>query len=362
MQSYPIAHIDLISLKHNLSRVKQLAPNSRIMSVVKANAYGHGMIDIAKTLSASDAFCVARLSEGLCLREAGIEQAIVILEGVNTSAELQLAADNSLSLVFNSLIQIELAVATPINKPLKFCWLMIETGMHRLGIRPDKVELALQNLACDDYIVPPIGLMSHFANANLVGDDRNQQQLTKIKRCAEKHNLPISMANSGAILSFPESHGDWVRPGIMLYGSSPFSEQSASSLYLKPVMRLRSRLISIQNLQVGDEVGYGGDWIVEKATRVGVVGIGYGDGYPRQLSCIGSVMIGDKVVPILGRVSMDMIVIDLSSVWRAKVGSDVMLWGDGFVHIDNIAQQANTISYELLSQINGRVMREYHHG
>ena len=362
MQSYPVAHIDLISLKHNLSRVKQLAPNSRIMSVVKANAYGHGMVEVAKTLSASDAFCVARLSEGLCLREAGILQPIVILEGVNTAAELQLAAENSLSLVFNSLIQIELAVATPINKPLKFCWLMLETGMHRLGVRLDKIELALQNLARTEQVVDPVGLMSHFANADLVADSRNQQQLAKLKQYAKQYNLPTSMANSGAILSFPESHGDWVRPGIMLYGSSPFSEQSARSLYLKPVMQLSSELISIQNLQAGDEIGYGGDWRAEKATRIGVVGIGYGDGYSRQLSNIGSVMVQDKVVPILGRVSMDMIVVDLSLAFSAKVGSEVMLWGDGFVHIDNIAQQAGTISYELLSQINERVSRKYHHG
>ncbi len=361
-KSNPVAHIDLIALKHNLSRVRHFAADSRVMSVVKANAYGHGMVAVAQALSTSDAFCVARLSEGLALREAGIEQPIVILEGVNTAAELQLATDNSLSLVFHSLIQIELAISTSLSKPLTFCWLMVETGMHRLGVRLDKLELALQNLARTDNIEAPIGLMSHFANADSVGDTRNQQQLAKLMHYAQQYKLPTSMANSAAILSFAESHGDWVRPGIMLYGSSPFAEQSARSLYLKPVMRLSAILISIQNLQAGDQVGYGGDWVAEKATRIGIVGIGYGDGYPRQLSNSGTVMIDNKTVAIIGRISMDMIAVDLSQVLAAKVGSEAMLWGEGYVHIDNIAQQANTISYELLSQINERVSREYHHG
>ncbi len=362
MQSYPVAHIDLIALKHNLARVRHFAPNSKVMSVVKANAYGHGMVDIARALENSDAFCVARLSEALQLRDAGIQQAIVILEGVNTTAELQVAAENDLSLVFNSLIQIQLATVTTLSKPLKFCWIMIETGMHRLGVQADKIDIALQNVARSDNFIDPVGLMSHFANADLIGDTRNQQQLTRLKQCAQKYEVPLSMANSAGILAFPESHCDWVRPGIMLYGSSPFSEKSARSLYLKSVMRLSASIISIQNLQAGDEVGYGGDWTAEKATRVGVVSIGYGDGYPRQLSNEGTVMMEGKVIPILGRISMDMITVDLTLVAGAKVGSEVLLWGGSYVHIDNIAEQIDTISYELLSQINERVSREYHHG
>jgi alanine racemase len=362
VQSYPIAHIDLIALKHNLSRVKYFAPKSRVMSVIKANAYGHGMIEVANALANSDAFCVARLSEALSLRESGIEQPIVILEGVNTATELQLAAENSLSLVFSSLLQVELAVTTSLTKSLQFCWLMVETGMHRLGVQLEQVELALQSLTRTDNIVAPIGLMSHFANADLKGDPRNQQQLDTLKKSAKEHNLPLSMANSAAIISFPDSHGDWVRPGIMLYGSSPLAETTAGSLLLKPVMRLSSTLISIQNLQAGDAVGYGGDWVATKTIRIGIVGIGYGDGYPRQLSNTGSVMIADKVLPILGRVSMDMVAIDLSLVVGAKIGDEVMLWGGSYVDIDTIAEQAKTISYELLSQINDRVIREYHHG
>ncbi len=360
MQSYPVAHIDLTALQHNLTCVKQFAPSSRVMSVIKANGYGHGIVEVAKALSESDAFSVARLSEGLLLREAGIKHAIVVLEGVNTASELQLAADKDISLVFNTLLQVEIAVSTTLSKALHFCWVMVETGMHRLGIPAEKLDHAMQSLDRTDNISGAIGLMSHFANADLLGDERNQRQLDQIMNCAKQYDLAVSMANSAAILSFPESHADWVRPGIMLYGSSPFKMQTASSLNLKPVMILTSTLMSIQNLQAGDEVGYGGDWVADHATRVGIVNIGYGDGYSRQLSNTGLVMIHDKVANVLGRVSMDMIAIDLSHVLHAKVGNDVVLWGCEQLSIDDIANKANTISYELLCQISERVLREYH--
>jgi len=362
VQSYPVAHIDLTALQHNFACVKQFAADSRVMAVVKANGYGHGIVEVARALSSSDAFCVARLAEALQLREAAIQQPIVILEGVNTAGDLQLAADNELSVVFTTLLQVELAVSTSLTKALMFCWIMVETGMHRLGIPAEKLEQAIQNLNRTDNISGSIGLMSHFANADLLGDKRNQQQLDRIMHCAKHYDLAVSMANSAAILSLPDSHADWVRPGIMLYGCSPFETQSAHSLNLKPVMKLTSTLIAIQNLQAGDEVGYGGDWIADHAMRIGIVSIGYGDGYNRQLSNSGLVVIADNVVAVLGRVSMDMIAIDLSHVLGAKVGDEVILWGCEQLAIDSIAKQANTISYELLSQINERVSREYHHG
>ncbi|MFW5425790.1 MAG: alanine racemase [Methylophagaceae bacterium] len=360
MQSDPVAHIDLTALQHNLACVKQFAPNSRVMPVIKANAYGHGIVEVAQALSDSDAFSVARLSEGLQLRKAGIKQAIVILEGVNTASDLQLAADNDISVVFTTLLQVELAVSTTLSKSLMFCWVMVETGMHRLGIPAEKLEHAIQILERTGNISGAIGLMSHFANADLLGDERNQQQLDQLMHCAKQYDLAVSMANSAAILSFPDSHADWIRPGIMLYGSSPFKTQSASSLNLKPVMKLTSKLIAIQNLKSGNEVGYGGDWVAEHATRVGIVNIGYGDGYSRQLSNAGSVMIQGEIVDVLGRISMDMMAIDLSHVLHAKVGNEVVLWGCEQLPIDDIANKADTISYELLCQISERVIREYH--
>lgn len=361
MQSYPLANIDLAALKHNFARVKQLAPDSCIMSVIKANAYGHGYVQVAKALMDTDAFAVARLSEGVLLRDAGIDHPIVLLEGVISAEELQTASEYSLSIVFHNLTQIEWLVAAQLKEPLKFSWLMVETGMHRLGLPIEHVNNALDALTQSSNILGDVGLMSHFANADVVNEARNQSQLDKLSLCAKK-DTPISMANSGAILSFPDSHGDWVRPGVMLYGASPFDDQLASDLDLQPVMQLSSKLIAIQQLEAGDQVGYGGDWHASKAIRIGVVSIGYGDGYSRQLSNIGQVAINNKMATVLGRISMDMITIDLSTVDNAAIGDEVILWGGAAVAVEDVAQQANTIPYELLCQVSERVKRVYQNG
>lgn len=362
MSSYPVAHINLAALQHNFERVKQLAPNSKIMSVVKADAYGHGATQVAQALHDSDAFAVARLSEALQLRVAGVYQPIVILEGVSTVAELQAAAENDVSLVFHHASQLELISTTQLSKPLSFCWLMVETGMHRLGLSIDQLDHALQVLTASPNIIGEIGLMSHFANSDLVGDQRNQQQLNTLTQCAEQYGLATSMSNSAAIFSLAASHGDWVRPGLMLYGASPFEDKTIADLDLKPVMLLRSAIIAIQPLQSGDEVGYGGIWSAAKPARIGIVAIGYGDGYSRHLSNVGSVLVHNQKVQILGRVSMDMIAIDLSNLSDVTVGDTVIMWGSELLTVDDMATQANTISYELLCQLNERVKREYHHG
>ena len=362
MQSYPVASIDLSALKHNLSRVKQLAPASRVMSVIKANAYGHGYEQVAQALIDSDAFAVARLSEGIRLREVGVQKPIVILEGVMTADDFQLAADYSLSIVFHNLAQIERVTTITLSAPLTFCWLMVETGMHRLGLATHKISKAMQLLSASSNISDQPGLMSHFSSAELTNDPRNQQQLEVLLHYAEQYNTPISMANSAALISFTDSQGEWVRPGLMLYGVSPFDDQSASDLDLKPVMQLKSAVIAIQQLQAGDQVGYGGDWTASQQTRVGIVSIGYGDGYNRQLSDVGRVVIEEQTVPVLGRVSMDMIAIDLSAISDASLGDEVTLWGHDLLSVEQVAQQARTIPYELLCQISARVTREYHHG
>ena len=362
MSSYPVAHINLAALQHNFQRVKQLAPNSKIMSVIKADAYGHGAIQVAQALHDSDGFAVARLSEGLRLRAAGIQQPIVILEGVNSIADLQTAADNFLSIVFHHASQLELIATVRLTRPLTFCWLMVETGMHRLGLSTDQIEGALNVLNTSPNIIGEAGLMSHFANSDLVGDPRNQQQLDLLMDSAQQYGLETCMANSAAIMSIEASHGDWVRPGIMLYGASPFEDKTAQDLDLKSVMMLKSELIAMHTLQVGDNVGYGGTWIADKPGRIGIVSIGYGDGYSRHLSNVGSVVIHQQKVQVVGRVSMDMIAINLSNVSDVCVGDTVIMWGNDLLTVDDMAVQANTISYELLCQLNERVKREYHHG
>jgi alanine racemase len=362
VSSDPVAHINLDALQHNFERVKQLAPKSKIMSAIKADAYGHGAVQVAQALPDSDAFAVARLSEGLLLRAAGIQQAIVILEGVSCVADLQAAADNDLSIVFHHPSQLQLITTARLSKPLSFCWLMVETGMHRLGLGIDQIDHALQVLTTSPNIAGEVGLMSHFANSDLVGDPRNQQQLDTLMECADKYGLKTSMANSAAIFSFAASHGDWVRPGLMLYGATPFEDRTAQELDLKPVMQLTSELIAMHALHVGDNVGYGGSWVADKSGRIGIVSIGYGDGYSRHLSNVGSVLINNHRVPIVGRVSMDMIAIDISNLSDVSVGDAVIMWGSELLTVDDMAQQANTISYELLCQLNERVKREYHHG
>lgn len=359
MQVYPVAHIDLAALKHNLSIAKRAAPNSKVMSVIKANAYGHGDIEVAKALSASDAFAVARLPEAIRLREGGIDKPIVLFEGLQSVHECQLASDYQLSTVFYTLEQLSLLSEAKIAKPLPFCWLMVETGMHRLGLNEREVENAYSDLEQSRDIEGQIGLMSHFANADVIGDERNNQALARMLVLADKVSAPVSMANSAAILSLPESHQDWIRPGIMLYGSSPFADKTAQDCDLKSVMTLQAQLISISDLSEGDEVGYGGDWQADAETRVGIVNIGYGDGYNRILSNHSQLVIDDQVLPIIGRVSMDMIAVDLSLAEGVKVGDIVTLWGDQQLTIDQIAKQAHTISYELLCQVNQRVTRQY---
>lgn len=362
MASYPVAEINLTALQHNFQRVKQLAPYSKVMAVIKADAYGHGAIQVAQALHSSDAFAVARISEGLRLRAAGIQQPIVILEGVRSVDDLQVAADNALSPIFHHAYQLELLASAQLSMPLRFCWLMLETGMHRLGLSCEQIEYALTVLNTSPNIEGKIGLMSHFANSDLVGDPRNQQQLDILMKSAKQYGLATSMANSAAIISIEESHGEWIRPGIMLYGSSPFDDQSPQYLDLKPVMLLRSELIAMHALNIGDSVGYGGNWTADKTGQVGIVSIGYGDGYSRHLSNVGSVVIHNKKVPILGRVSMDMIAIDLSNLNDVAIGDEVILWGNDLLTVDDMAQKANTISYELLCQLNERVTRDYHHG
>jgi len=238
---------------------------------------------------------------------------------------------------------------------------MIETGMHRLGFSVNDADEVLATLETSEAIAETVGLMSHFANADLIDDPRNQQQMTAILAVTDDDHI-ISMANSAAILSFPASHQQWLRPGLMLYGVSPFDHITAADLGLKPVMQLKSVLTAIQSLQAGDQVGYGGDWTATEDTLIGTVSIGYGDGYSRQLSNVGQVSINGKLVRVLGRVSMDMICIDLQDCQNVKIGDEVMLWGDEQLSVEQVAKQANTIPYELMCQISERVTREYHHG
>ena len=359
---YPVAHIDLTAIEHNFLRVRALAPNSQIMAVIKANAYGHGAVEAAKALSGSDAFAVARLTEAVQLRQAGISQPIVLLEGVHSIDELQAASTHNLSLVFHTSLQLDLLKSIDLPSQLSFCWLMMETGMHRLGFAESEMDNALSFLQENHNITGQIGIMSHFANSDEYDDERNTAQLERITSFSQAHDVPISLANSAAILSYPDSHKQWLRPGLMLYGISPFDDKNSAELGLRSVMRLCSQIIAIKELEQGDQVGYGGTWVAPDKVRIAIVDIGYGDGYSRQLSNQGSVLINGNICPVVGRVSMDMIAVDITSMDTVTVRNEVVLWGDGLLTAEMVAQKVNTIAYELVCQLNGRVRREYHYG
>lgn len=358
MSEYPRALIDLTALKHNLKQVRQLAPHSQVMSVIKADGYGHGLTAVATSLADSEGFAVARLSEAVSLRQTGFKQPITVLEGFHDLQALKLMAQYQLIPVIHQQQQIEWLISSPLSGELPFCWVMLETGMHRLGM---SAALIQQHIAALSQTTP-LGLMSHFANSDLADDVRNIRQIECMKTLADALQLPICLSNSAAVISLPQAHFNWVRPGLMLYGVSPFADKTGFDLGLKPAMQLQSQLIAINPLQAGDEVGYGGRWTAPQAGKMGVVSIGYGDGFSRHLSNCGAVWLRGQKLPVIGRVSMDTICIDLRGCIDASVGDLVLLWGHPELPIEWQAKQAGTIPYELMTGLTPRVNREYHHG
>jgi alanine racemase len=362
VSAFPSARINLAALQHNFSIVKQHAPDSRVMSVIKANAYGHDMATVATALHESDAYAVARLKEGIDLREQGVHHPIVVLEGVHAEQDFRLAAAFELSPVIHHLSQIDTLNHIQLNTPLSFVWLMVDSGMHRLGISPEHVVSALDALKDNMNIDGEVQLMSHFANADWIGDKRNGRQLGVMTQLGEQTGLALCLANSAAVLSLPDSHQDWVRPGLMLYGISPFEDKTAFDLNLKPVMKLVSQLIGVYDIAAGEQVGYGGTWTADSPTRVGVVSIGYGDGYNRHLSNQAEVLINQQRVPVIGRVSMDTICVNLNDIPEAQIGDEVILWGDEKLPVERVAAWANTIAYELVTCMTDRLHKDVQHG
>ena len=350
------AHIELdySALLHNLRRVREYAPNSRLMAVIKANAYGHGLITIAKQINQEvDAFAVARLDEALFLRESGIKQRILVLQGFSHADEVPLLQQNQLEVVIHTEGQLE--ILESINQPgaLKV-WLKIDTGMNRLGIQPTQFDVILSRLKKCCLVHQSIVFMTHFANADDCQDVKTAQQLQLFNEVLKNQPGIKSSANSAGLIAWPETQQDWVRPGLMLYGVSPILGKTAEQLDLKPVMSLYSRIISIKQVKQGQVVGYGGCWRAESDTLIGIVSIGYGDGYPRHANTGTPVLINNKRAPLIGRVSMDMLSVDLSHIIGVKLGDTVKLWGDG-LPVEEVAARAGTIPYTLLCGITRRV-------
>jgi alanine racemase len=351
------ALVDTHAFVANYRHAKSLAPQSKGLAVVKANAYGHGAVPLARALAPeADAFAVACSEEAMELRESGIRNPIVLMEGVFEPPELAGAALHEFIIVIHTHAQLEWLLSAHLARPLSV-WLKIDTGMHRLGFAPPEVAEVHARLS-DSRNVAHIVVMSHFACADDTANRATVNQLELFKRTLGTTEAAVSLANSSAILAWPQAHADWIRPGIMLYGSSPLCSDHAAARALVPVMHLESRLIAIHDLSAGESIGYGGRYTCRKPTRVGVVAIGYADGYPRHAPDGTPVAVNGKRTRLIGRVSMDMLTVDLSEQPEAQLDDRVQLWGD-LVGANEVAEQSETIAYELFTGINRRVHFRY---
>jgi len=353
-----LATIHQNALSSNLQVVRQYAPHSKVMAVVKANGYGHGLINAAQGLSATDGFAVLGLSEAVDLREAGFEQTILLLEGVFSPSELAITSSFSIDVVVHCVPQIEMLERATLTRPINV-HLKMNTGMNRLGFTPEVYIKAFERLkACKN--VAQITLMTHFSTAD---DEAGiDAPLALFHSRVKGLNQPISLANSATILRHPTAHADWVRPGIMLYGASPVTGTAAASYNLKPAMSLTSEIISVQTIQKGESVGYGNRFTANKTTRVGIVACGYADGYPRHAGQLADnqttfgapISVAGKLTQTIGRVSMDMLFCDVTNIPEAGIGASVELWGNQ-VPVAAVAEACGTVGYELLCAVASRV-------
>lgn len=346
------ALIDLQALRHNYRVAKQLSAD-KALAVVKADAYGHGAVACAKALvDLADGFAVACLEEALELRAAGIAQPIVLLEGFFSADELALIETNDLWCVVHAEWQLAIIEQAHLTRPLTV-WLKMDSGMHRVGFFAHEYRAAWQRLQGSNNVAS-IVLMSHFARADELDCTSTDEQYQLFQDASAGIDAPISICNSPALVAWPHIRSDWSRPGIILYGSQPVPDSEQQFL---PVMSLQSKIIAVRELSAGEPIGYGAQCVTSRATRVGIVAMGYADGYPRHAPTGTPVSVEGCRTQLLGRVSMDMLAVDLTDLPHADVGSAVELWGQS-VSIDEVAACAGTISYQLLCNVK-RVVREY---
>lgn len=351
------AKISSVALKHNIQTIKQKAPESKIIAVVKANAYGHGVVFVSSAVeNLVDCFGVARLEEALKLRSNGITKPILLLEGFFSSKDLPVLAVNNIQTVVHSQEQLDALEQAKTPNPIKV-WLKIDTGMHRLGVHLDEVDAFYQKLKLLPCVDPNIGFVSHFSRADELECGYTEKQLARFLWATEGKGGERSISASGGILFWQDAHLDWIRPGIIMYGISP-NNIAGKEYGLIPVMNLTSSLIAVREHKKGEPVGYGGVWVSDKDTKIGVVAIGYGDGYPRDVPEGTPVYLNGRRVPIVGKVSMDMLTVDLGADSQEKVGDEVILWGKE-LPIEEIAAITGIISYELITKLTPRVLTEY---
>lgn len=356
------AIIDLDALRANYRLAASLAPQSQTMAVVKANAYGHGAVAVARALEPLvPAFAVACSEEALDLRSAGIAKPILLLEGFFSQDEIALAAANNFWLLVENEHQVEALAKTALPTPLT-AWLKIDTGMHRLGAPLSQGIRLYEQLRACGHIRQPIVIASHFACADELDNDCTARQIQRLKQFAHSISStttpPLSMANSPALLGWPESHGAWNRPGFMLYGSSPFADAHPAADQLQAVMSFQSQVISVRTVPCGETVGYGNTWRATRDSIIATVPVGYGDGYPRHAPSGTPVLVAGQMAMLAGRVSMDLITLDVTNLSGIAIGSPVELWGKN-LPVNSVAAAAGTIGYELLTRMPGRLRRIY---
>jgi len=340
------ALINLKNAQHNLNYVRSLAPSSKIMATLKANAYGHGLTLMAGAFNDADAFSVLTIEDAIEIREAGFDKKILLLEGAFDEEDLKIAASYHFDLVVHNDYQLALFRQLPHDKRIDI-HLKVNTGMNRLGFSVKSISKVYNHLKNDDRI-NEIVFMSHFANADKTnGTDQPYQEIEKLMN---DYNEPFSLANSAALISDNKTHADWIRPGIMLYGASPF-DFSQKIPNLKPVMTLRSEVISIQEIKKGESVGYGQEFVANNDMRIATVACGYADGYPRHAPTGTPVLIDGVRTSTVGRVSMDMLAVDITDLGNVNYGSMVELWGEQ-LSVDEVAHNAKTVGYELLCAIS----------
>jgi len=350
------ARLDLAALRHNIGHARSLAPHSKVMAVVKANAYGHGAVTIAQTLEPlADALAVASIDEALELRAAEITAPILLLEGIFEESELAIAARENFWLCIDNDWQIGCLERQALEQSIQV-WLKIDTGMHRLGITPERADGAYKRLKNSKNVADDIILCTHFGCADELENTRTQQQIDCFNRVCETLPGARSAANSAGLLGWPGSHFDWIRPGYMLYGNSPFAVPHDNTQALQPVMTLSSAIISIRDIKVGESVGYGASWTASRPSRIATVTIGYGDGYPRRARNGTPVLVNGQRASLAGRVSMDMISVDVTDLKDVKLGDEVILWGKG-LPVAEVAECADTIGYELTTRMPARTPR-----
>jgi alanine racemase len=350
------AVVDTAALRHNLLQVRRIAPDSRVMAVIKANAYGHGLVPAAKALAEADGFAVARLDEGLALRAAGLTNRILLLEGVFTVGQLEIAAQQRFELMVHSGEQLELLDGLS-GSAVVHAWIKLDSGMNRLGFRLEEFAAAYARLRAHRHVHAEPTLATHLASADDPGDPKTRRQLEAFAGGTSGLPGARSVANSAAVLAWPEARGDWVRPGLMLYGVSPLRDGTGRQHGLRAAMTLRSEVIAVKRVREGETVGYGGTWTAPRETRMAVIAAGYGDGYPLSTASGAPVQVGGRRAPLIGRVSMDMITVDVTDLPAVAVGDPVVLWG-GEVPVEEIAAHAGAIPWDLLCGVSQRVQLE----